>query len=530
MMQEQSDGEKHGVLQSLYDASPDMIFVLDGNGRIIDVNENTLKNFGVDGAGEFQNLCPSERGAEGHTSETAREKIRLVLEGKKPDFEWTVKRKNGETFPVEVRLRQLDARKNDRTRGPRVLAIVRDISERKKAEARLAHYTRSLGKLLDVSQAITATTDLKKLYRSVIAMSQDLLSLNFSTVMILSEDKQQLIITDTLGFPGTMIDTFSLVGGQGLSTYVVQNAVPATVADFATETRFDVPPVVTVMGITSAVCVPMMFEGKVLGVLIGHTSSRRTFTGDELCLYQNIANQSAVAIQNSVHLIEQQELATSFNRMTELITRQQLSLSASAQELEDSYISTVKVLAAAIDARDPFTLGHSTRVAKLSVKIGEALGLSRHELEDLEVASLFHDVGKLKTPDFVLLKEGSLSPMEYREMSEHPEHGAEILSRAKSLQKYIPAVRHHHEWYNGKGYPDGLRGEDIPLHAAIIAVTDSFDAMTSSRPYKNPRSHEDALRELVRCSGVQFAPRIVEVFLEVIESPFALAEQVAGRG
>jgi putative nucleotidyltransferase with HDIG domain len=224
------------------------------------------------------------------------------------------------------------------------------------------------------------------------------------------------------------------------------------------------------------------------------------------------------------------KLTISFNQMAELITRQQLSLSASAQELEDAYVSTVKVLSAAIDARDPYTLGHSTRVAKLSVKIGRALGFSHHELEDLEVASLFHDVGKLKTPDIVLLKEGSLNTMEHRAMSEHPEHGAEILNRAKSLQKYIPAVRHHHEWYNGKGYPDGLRGEEIPLHAAIIAVTDSFDAMTSSRPYKNPRSHEDALRELVRCSGVQFSPRIIEVFLEVVEPSPLPAGQISSGG
>jgi HD-GYP domain-containing protein (c-di-GMP phosphodiesterase class II) len=115
-------------------------------------------------------------------------------------------------------------------------------------------------------------------------------------------------------------------------------------------------------------------------------------------------------------------------------------------------------------------------------------------------------------------------------MSDHPEHGAAILSRAKSLQKYIPAVRHHHEWFNGKGYPDGLRGEDIPLHATIIAVADAFDAMTSARPYKSPRSHEDALRELVRYSGIQFAPRIVEVFIEVIDAYPELAEHFSSRG
>ena len=223
-------------------------------------------------------------------------------------------------------------------------------------------------------------------------------------------------------------------------------------------------------------------------------------------------------------------LTDSFNNMAELITRQQNELSISAQELEDAYVSTVKVLAAAIDARDPYTLGHSTRVSQLSVKIGEALGLPRRELEDLEVASLFHDVGKLKTPDYVLLKGGSLNPLEHREMSEHSEQGAAILSRAKSLKKYIPAVRHHHEWFNGEGYPDGLRAEDIPLHAAIITVADSFDAMTSSRPYKIPRTPEEALRELNRFAGKQFDPRIVEAFCQVVDSHPALIELVlSGR-
>jgi len=223
-------------------------------------------------------------------------------------------------------------------------------------------------------------------------------------------------------------------------------------------------------------------------------------------------------------------LTASFNQMTEMITSQRASLNASARELEDAYISTVKVLAAAIDARDPHTLGHSTRVAKLSLKIGEALRLSRQELDDLEIASLFHDVGKLKTSDFILHKEGPLNPLEYREITDHPEHGAAILSRATSLQKYIPAVRHHHEWFNGEGYPDGLRGDDIPVHAAIIAVADAFDAMTSSRPYKDPRSREDALCELIRFSGKQFDPSIVDIFHEVIDDHPTIIEEFSTRG
>jgi len=213
------------------------------------------------------------------------------------------------------------------------------------------------------------------------------------------------------------------------------------------------------------------------------------------------------------------KLTASFNQMAELIMKQQTKLSTYANELEESYVSTVKVLAAAIDARDSYTLGHSARVAKLSLKIGEILGLSRGELEDLEIASLFHDIGKLKTPDFVLLKDGPLNPLEREEIASHSEHGAAILSRAPSLQKYIPAVRHHHEWFNGEGYPDRLHGEDIPIQAAIISVADSFDAMTSARPYKSARSREDAMRELLRYSGRQFNPRVVDAFVKVLEFP-----------
>jgi putative nucleotidyltransferase with HDIG domain len=223
-------------------------------------------------------------------------------------------------------------------------------------------------------------------------------------------------------------------------------------------------------------------------------------------------------------------LTASFNRMTELITRQQAKLGSYAMELEEAYVSTIKVLSAAIDARDPYTLGHSTRVAALSREIGTALGLSAQELDDIEIASLFHDVGKLKTSDVVLLKDGPLDPHEHREITDHSEAGAELLSKARSLQKYMPAVRHHHEWFNGEGYPDGLKGDDIPLHAAIIAIADAFDAMTSSRPYKNALTREEALQELTLFSGRQFNPRLVEVFHQVAGSLPESAEHFLSRG
>ncbi len=210
-------------------------------------------------------------------------------------------------------------------------------------------------------------------------------------------------------------------------------------------------------------------------------------------------------------------LTASFNEMTELISNQRTELGDYARELEQAYIATVKVLSAAIDARDPYTHGHATRVAVLSIKMGKALGLSKKELEDLEVACLFHDVGKMRTPDHLLFKEGRLDRDEHHEIMRHTEDGAQILSKAAFLHKYIPAVRHHHEWFNGDGYPDGLSGDEIPLHAAIISVADAFDAMTSMRPYRASLSQEDAIREIVRCSGTQFDPRLVDVFIRIVK-------------
>jgi len=208
------------------------------------------------------------------------------------------------------------------------------------------------------------------------------------------------------------------------------------------------------------------------------------------------------------------KLTESFNEMSELITEQKQNLNKYAHQLEEAYVSIVRILAAAIDARDPYTLGHSTRVAKLSLKIGEAAGLSKKELEDLEVACLFHDVGKINTPDLILQKTDKLDSTEYDKMMRHPEIGAEILSKAPSLQKYVPAVRHHHEWYNGKGYPGNISGENIPLFAAIISVADAYDAMTTTRPYRNAMSEKEAIDELLSLSGEQFHPRLVQVFVK----------------
>jgi len=214
------------------------------------------------------------------------------------------------------------------------------------------------------------------------------------------------------------------------------------------------------------------------------------------------------------------ELTRNFNRMAETILRQKDRLSRYAGELEDAYVATVRVLAASIDARDPYTLGHSTRVSTLACNLGKRLGFSPEEISHLERACLFHDVGKIRTPDEILLKERKLSTREIGVMRRHPQDGAEILRMAPSLHRYIPVVRYHHEWYNGKGYPEGVRDSQIPIHAQIISIADAYDAMTSTRPYRKSLLPEEAVEEIIRYRGTQFAPDLTDVFVRmVLEDP-----------
>jgi len=209
-------------------------------------------------------------------------------------------------------------------------------------------------------------------------------------------------------------------------------------------------------------------------------------------------------------------LTRNFNRMAETILAQKTSLRKKALQLEEAYISMVRVIAASMDARDPYTMGHSTRVARMACALGRRIGLSEEELSNLERAAIFHDLGKIQTPDDVLLKGERLSNAEEERMKNHPVDGTEILRMAPFLHRYIPVVRAHHEWYNGEGYPDGLKGDEIPLHSQLIALADAFDAMTTDRPYRQALPEEAAITEILRFRGTQFSPELAKAFAEMM--------------
>lgn len=210
------------------------------------------------------------------------------------------------------------------------------------------------------------------------------------------------------------------------------------------------------------------------------------------------------------------ELTRRFNEMAGVIQGQKERLQKYAENLESSYSDTVRILAAAIDARDQYTYGHSSRVAGLSLLLGEKMGLSSEELKELEMACFLHDVGKIRIPDEVLNKQGALDEQEAKLIRCHPSYGAEILGLADSLHRYIPAVLQHHEFYDGSGYPAGLKGSQIHLHAQIVALADSFDAMISSRPYRSGRSRDAAVREILKCRGTQFSPELTDLFIKIL--------------
>ena len=185
------------------------------------------------------------------------------------------------------------------------------------------------------------------------------------------------------------------------------------------------------------------------------------------------------------------------------------------RDLEATLLETVETLNAAVEARDPYTAGHSQRVRRVSLAIGRELRLSAKQLGALATAALFHDIGKIGMPDSILTKPGKLDRAEAAVMREHVTRGAEIVSRISSLRDSVPAIRHHHERWDGLGYPDRLGGTDIPVEAAIIAIADAWDAMTTDRPYAVALDVDEAMLQIQAGRGKQFNPAVVDAFLSV---------------
>ncbi|MCW5873881.1 MAG: GAF domain-containing protein [Anaerolineales bacterium] len=242
--------------------------------------------------------------------------------------------------------------------------------------------------------------------------------------------------------------------------------------------------------IKSWIGAPLIARGNCIGVLTidGYTANQ--FSQADADLVASFAIHAGIALEN-VRLFE---------------------------EAQDAYLQTVSALASAIDVRDTYTSGHSQRLVDLAVETGRLLGCTADELTDIKWGALLHDIGKIGVPDEILRKPSSLEQAELEVMRQHPEIGARIVEPVRNLASVAPIIRAHQERYDGSGYPDGLKGEQIPKIARIISVADAYVAMTDERVYREARTKEEAIAELKRCSGSQFDPNVVNAFLQVVDT------------
>jgi HD-GYP domain-containing protein (c-di-GMP phosphodiesterase class II) len=191
------------------------------------------------------------------------------------------------------------------------------------------------------------------------------------------------------------------------------------------------------------------------------------------------------------------------------------------EEIEKSYLNTVKALVKAIEEKDPYTRGHSERVSRLAVKLAEVMGLPKEEVGFIGTGSLLHDVGKIGIPESIVKSPKKLTAAEYKIIKMHPEKGGEIISPIRRFNGHEYLIRAHHERYDGKGYPKGLKGDNIPIGAQIISIADTFDAMTSSRAYRKGLPVKEAARRIKESEGKQFSPEITAAFMKLFDEMIA---------
>lgn len=227
-------------------------------------------------------------------------------------------------------------------------------------------------------------------------------------------------------------------------------------------------------------------------------------------------DQLLLLIESGIKSIEQMNTIKTINEQ----------LHDKNEELERAYLDTIGILRQTVEAKDPYTRGHSDRVSEYSVLIGKKLGLDEKTLHILKIGGLFHDIGKIGIPDSILLKESKLSDEEYSQIKNHPMIGVHMLGDAAIFSDILPIVKHHHERYDGRGYPSQLVGDDIPYVARIAAVADTFDAMTSKRSYRDSLPIDVVRAEIERCSGTQFDPNIAKVFLDIMNNDFDLIREI----
>lgn len=350
---------------------------------------------------------------------------------------------------------------------------------------------KNLETLIDTFLAFSSVLDIDTLLNLILQKAEELMDAEASSVFRIDEEKNELYFMTARGEKGKEVKEIRIPMGKGIVGWVAQHKKPLLVPDVTEDPRwFKGVDKKTKFITRSIIAVPLFVKGKIIGVAeVLNKRGNKKFNQEDLELYSALANQIAIAIENA----------------------------SLYKELDELFLSSIRAIVEAIDAKDPYTKGHSARVVEYALLIGEGMNLDKEILKDLELSAVLHDVGKIGIPDKILSKPGLLTEEEYAYMKKHPELGAEIVEPIKKLKKLVPNILHHHEKYDGTGYPAGLKGDKIPLGARIIAIADSFDAMTSDRPYRPRMETKIALQEIKNHRRTQFDPELASVFIKNIE-------------
>ncbi len=352
-----------------------------------------------------------------------------------------------------------------------------------------------LNPLFQISESFLFEVDLQYILKQISEMAKQETYADLVALILADTKSNDLSIAVSSGLiPGDLEGEIKKIQMK-IARWVMIHKQPLILVE-GIDTRGWIPKTMASRLVPSSICIPLLRKDKVVGVLyLGKRDRTRSFTQNDLELVIVLCRQATVLIDN-VRLFEE--------------------VNHKARDLEEAQLDAIKALAEALESKDAYTRDHSDRALQYAVAVAEKMGLSDAQKEKLKYAAVLHDIGKIGVPENILKKPTQLTQEEYNIMKTHPEKGAEIIKHIKSLAEVVPLVLYHQERYDGKGYPRGLMGNEIPIESRIVSVLDAYDAMTSDRVYRKAPGQQRAIEELKRHAGTQFDPRVVQVFLEVI--------------
>jgi len=341
-----------------------------------------------------------------------------------------------------------------------------------------------------IASTIASTLEIEKVLGLITRSVCQLINTHACTLRLINEEGNELTLVSSHGLSLEYQKKGPVMIGEGIAGCVLKTGKPEAVLDVLKDPRYKTKNFAKKASLRSLLCVPLVTKERTIGVISTYTTRRHSFSEKEQKILSLFASEAAIAIENARLM----------------------------NKIKEAYLNTLRSLGAIVDAFDWHTERHSENVRNYSIAIGREMGLEPDDLKAIEYAAYIHDIGKVGIDLNIIRKPDKLNEEEWRQIIKHPLLGANIAERMEVLDNLVPLVLHHHERFDGKGYPDGLKSEGIPIGARILAVADSYEAMTADRPYRKALSKESAVLEIKKNSGIQFDPKVVGAFLKTVKN------------